>query len=89
MIVRLALLSALVVAWVSAQAYKPDYQTDVVADKDWLLKQKRVYQILYHITQPELKPDLYKEGQEFKVDYDGYTSKVSFFDLFENCINHK
>ena len=86
MIGRLALLSVLAVGWVAAQAYKPDYQNDLPADKDFLLKQKRIYQILYHFTQPELKPELYKEGQEYKLEanLDGYTNKVKYIFIFRN-----
>ncbi|XP_058801563.1 arylphorin subunit alpha-like [Phymastichus coffea] len=75
MFVRLAVLCALAVGWVSAQAYKPDYQNEYVASEDFLLKQKRVFQILYHVTQPRLKADLYKEGQEFKIEVHNYINK--------------
>jgi hypothetical protein len=75
MIGRLVLLSVLAVGWVSAQAYVPPYKKEVTADKEFLLKQKRVYQILYHLTQPEIKPDLYKEGQEYKIEVENYISK--------------
>jgi hypothetical protein len=79
MIGRLALLLVLTVGWVSAQAYKHGYQNEFTADNEFLLKQKRVYQILYHFTQPEIKTELYKEGQEYNIEanLDSYTNKVN------------
>ncbi|XP_011506306.1 PREDICTED: arylphorin subunit alpha-like [Ceratosolen solmsi marchali] len=77
MIGRLVLLSVLAIGWVDAQAYKHEYQNEFTADNEFLLKQKRVYQILYHFTQPEIKTELYKEGEEYNIEahLDSYTNK--------------
>ncbi|XP_014203409.1 arylphorin subunit alpha-like [Copidosoma floridanum] len=77
MLGRLVLLSAVAVGWVTAQAYKPEHKIEHTADMDFLLKQKRVYQIMYHSNMPELKAELHKEGQEYDVEAnkDNYTNK--------------
>jgi hypothetical protein len=81
MIGRLALVAVLAVACVAGEAYKPMYQNDYVPDKEFLLKQKRIYNILYHVTQPELKPELYKEGQEFKIEMGNYKNQDAVKDF--------
>ena len=76
MIGKLALILVLAVGWAAAQAYKPEYQNEFTADKEFLQKQKQVYEVLYHFAQPEIKTDLYKIGQEFKIEAENYINKV-------------
>ncbi|XP_015604511.1 arylphorin subunit alpha [Cephus cinctus] len=39
------------------------------ADKDFLLKQQKVYQLLYHVHQPDIiLPELYKEGMAWNIE---------------------
>lgn len=62
-----------------SQTICAEYFTEFTADKDYLLKQKRIYNIVYHLSQPEIiNPDLYKEGQawDIKANMDSYTNSV-------------
>lgn len=79
MIVRLIILAVIAVGLINGQAYKPEYKNEMTADKDFLLKQKRIISILYHMNQPELRPDLFKEGNEYNVEahMDNYTNKTA------------
>lgn len=57
-----------------------DYNTVKVADKEFLLKQKKIYNLLYHISQPSLvNPTLYEEGRSYKIEanIDSYTNTVN------------
>lgn len=45
------------------------YNTELKADKEFLEKQKRVYQLLWHVNQPHVvNSQLYEEGQTFKLE---------------------
>ncbi|XP_072756205.1 hexamerin 70a [Anoplolepis gracilipes] len=54
-----------------------DFNTIKVADKEFLHKQKKVYNLLYHIAQPSLvNPTLYEEGRSYNIEanIDSYTN---------------
>ncbi|KAJ8680418.1 hypothetical protein QAD02_016205 [Eretmocerus hayati] len=74
---RLVFLAVLAISWISVETYKPEYKEEYIPDKDFLLKQKRIYDIYYHLTQPKLRPELYKEGQDYSIEanIDSYTNK--------------
>lgn len=72
---RLWLLGLLTVSCVTANYF--DAKT---ADKDFLLKQKKVYNLLYHVSQPStVNLALYNEGKKwnFEDNMDSYNSPVS------------
>ena len=74
---RLSVLLAILAC--SFQTICAEYFTEYTADKDYLIKQKRIYNILYHIPQAEIvNPELYKEGQawDIKANIDSYTNSV-------------
>ncbi|XP_068986396.1 hexamerin-like [Bombus flavifrons] len=61
---RLWLLGLLACSLVNAEYYNTK-----TADKDFLLKQKKVYNLLYHITQPaEINYTWYEEGQKWDIE---------------------
>lgn len=67
------------------QAICAEYSTEYTADKDYLLKQKRIYNIVYHLSQPEIvAPELYKEGQawDIKANIDSYTNSVIILNMW-------
>lgn len=82
-------LVTVVVTLTTAEFYKPDYTNEIIADKEYLLKQKFIYQILYHYTQPEIKTDLYKEGQDYNVEAnkDSYNDQVCVISCLLYIIN--
>lgn len=56
-----------------------DYNTVKLADKDFLIKQKKIYNLLYYISQPSLvNPSLYEEGYSYNIEtnIDSYTNTV-------------
>lgn len=57
-----------------------EYYDTKTADKDFLLKQKKVYNLLYRIAQPALANiTWYNEGQAWNIEanIDSYTNAVS------------
>lgn len=55
------------------------YYTEVTADQDYLLKQKKIYNLLYHVSQPNIvNLEQFKEGQTYSIEahIDSYTNKV-------------
>lgn len=70
-----ALAAVAVVGLVAA-----DYNTVKVADKEFLLKQKKVYNLLYHVLQPSfVNPTLYEEGRSYNIEanIESYTNTVN------------
>lgn len=70
---NLAVLATLAFCLASAEYY--NVQT---ADKDFLLKQKKVYNLLYHVSQPDIvNPSLYNEGQQYSIEanIDSYSNQ--------------
>ena len=68
------LLGLLACSLVSAEYY--DTRT---ADKDYLLKQKKVYNLLYHVSQPaEINYTWYEEGQKWNIEAN--------IDLYSNAV---
>ncbi|KAK2586862.1 hypothetical protein KPH14_009800 [Odynerus spinipes] len=70
---NLAVLAILAFCLASAEYY--NVQT---ADKDFLVKQKKVYNLLYHVSQPDIvNPALYTEGQQYSIEanIDSYTNQ--------------
>ncbi|XP_015177942.1 PREDICTED: arylphorin subunit beta-like [Polistes dominula] len=70
---NLVVLAVLAFCLVSAE-----YYTVQTADKVFLLKQKKIYNLLYHISQPDIvNPDLYTEGQQYSIEanIDSYTNQ--------------
>lgn len=58
-----------VIAAVSIGLVAADYNTVKLADKDFLLKQKKIYNLLYFISQPSLvNPSLYEEGRSYNIE---------------------
>lgn len=73
---HLAVLAVVTVCLALAAA---DYNTPKTADKDFLLKQKKIYNVLYYISQPSLvNPSLYEEGRSYSIEanIDSYTNTV-------------
>lgn len=71
---NLAVLAILAFCLASAE-----YYTVRTADEDFLLKQKKIYNLLYHVSQPAIvNPALYIEGQQYNIEanIDSYTNKV-------------
>lgn len=54
------------------------YYTEVKTDKEYLTKQKKIYNLLFHVDQPELTTELFKEGTAYdiKTNIESYTNKV-------------
>lgn len=74
---RMAVLA--VVAAVCLALVAADYNTVKIADKDFLLKQKKVYNVLYHVSQPSIVlSNLYEEGRSYDIEanIDSYTNTV-------------
>ncbi|KAI4501389.1 hypothetical protein M0802_003266 [Mischocyttarus mexicanus] len=70
---NLVVLAILAFCLVSAE-----YYTVKTADKEFLLKQKKVLNLLYHVSQPEIvNPDLFTEGQQYSIEanIDSYTNQ--------------
>lgn len=78
---KMKLLTVLaVVVAVSFSLVVADYNTVQIADKEFLLKQKKIYNILYYISQPSLvNPSLYEEGRSYNIEanIDSYTNTVN------------
>lgn len=79
------LLTALVViVAVSLGLVAADYTTVKIADKEFLLKQKKIYNLLYHIPQLSLvNPSLYDEGRSYNIEsnIDSYTNTTAVKDF--------
>lgn len=70
---NLAVLATLAFCLASAE-----YYTVQTADKEFLLKQKKVYNLLYHISQPDIvNPTLYNEGKDYNIEanIESYTNQ--------------
>lgn len=70
-------LSALVVVCITTAS--GFYYTEQTADQEFLVKQKKVYNLLYHTSQPNVViKDLFKEGLDYSIEanIDSYTNKV-------------
>ncbi|XP_029035145.1 hexamerin-like [Osmia bicornis bicornis] len=64
LLTRIWVLGLLAFSLVSAE-----YFTTKTADKDFLLKQKKIYNLLYHIPQPNVvNVQLYNEGQAWNIE---------------------
>ncbi|XP_008555005.1 arylphorin subunit alpha [Microplitis demolitor] len=62
------------------------YYTELTADKDFLLKQKKIYNLFYHASQPNVvNEDLYKQGLDYSIEanIDSYTNKEAVNDFIE------
>lgn len=69
-----------VVAAVNFSLVAADYNTVKIADKEFLLKQKKIYNLLYYISQPSLvNPSLYEEGRSYNIEanIDSYINTVN------------
>lgn len=58
-----------------------------IADKDFLLRQKSILELLQHINQYEILPELYEEAKNYNIEdhYDYYTNVAAvreFVDLY-------
>lgn len=76
---RLWLLGLLACSFVNAEYYNTK-----TADKDFLLKQKKVYNLLYHVSQPaEINYTWYEEGQKWDIEanINLYSNPVSNYQL--------
>ncbi|KOX67354.1 Arylphorin subunit alpha [Melipona quadrifasciata] len=82
---RLWLLGLLACSLVSAEYYNTR-----TADKDYLLKQKKVYNLLYHISQPaEINYTWYEEGQKWDIEanidlYSNAAAVKEFLYMYKN-----
>ncbi|KZC07221.1 PREDICTED: arylphorin subunit alpha [Dufourea novaeangliae] len=82
---RVCLLGLLAVSFVGAQYYNTK-----TADGEFLLKQKKVYNLLYHISQPDVvNVQLYNEGRAWDIEANiNYYSKPevvrNFLSLYRN-----
>lgn len=68
-------LLGLIIATATASSYYDKKTTD----KDYLLKQKKVFNLIYHVPQPDIvNPEFYKQGQAWNIEekIDLYTNKV-------------
>lgn len=75
---RMWLLGLLAVSFAQAAYYDSN-----TADTDFLLKQKKIYNLLYHVNQPlVVNRQLYEEGQAWSIADNAnlYAKEVS-----ENC----
>lgn len=83
------LLTALAVVAALLGLVAADYNTVKVADKEFLLKQKKIYNLLYHISQPSLvNPAQYDEDRSYNIEanIDNYTNTTAvknFLYLYE------
>jgi len=69
-----------IVVAVSFGVVAADYNTVKIADKDFLLKQKKIYNLLYYVSQPSLvNPSLYEEGRSYNIEanIDSYANTVN------------
>ncbi|KAG8042144.1 hypothetical protein G9C98_000135 [Cotesia typhae] len=77
-------LSALVVVCITTTS--GFYNTEQTADQEFLVKQKKVYNLLYHTSQPNLViKDLFKEGSDYSIEanIDSYTNKEAVTSFIE------
>lgn len=73
-----------VVVTVSFNLVVADYNTVQIADKEFLFKQKKIYNLLYYISQPSLvNPSLYEEGRSYNIEANigSYTNTVNMESL--------
>ncbi|KYN32236.1 Arylphorin subunit alpha [Trachymyrmex septentrionalis] len=79
-----------IVTTISFNLVAADYNTIQIADKDFLLKQKKIYNLLFYISQPSLlNPSLYEEGRSYNIEanIDSYTNTTAvknFLYLYEH-----
>jgi len=69
-----------IVTTISFNLVAADHNTIQIADKDFLLKQKNIYNLLFYISQPSLlNPSLYEEGRSYNIEanIDSYTNTVN------------
>ncbi|XP_011305212.1 arylphorin subunit alpha [Fopius arisanus] len=65
------------------------YFTEITADQDYIVKQKKIYQLFYHVSQSNIvNQELFKEGQEYSIEanIDSYTNKDAvnhFIELYK------
>jgi hypothetical protein len=60
------------------------YYSEVTADQDFLIKQKKIFNLFYHVSQPNIvNPEQFQEGQSYSIEanIDSYTNKdaVNYF----------
>ena len=83
----LALLAAGFIA-VANSAFYDEYKT---ADKEFLVKSKKIYNLIYHVPQPDIvNPELFKLGQAWNIEekIDFYTNKVrQYFDIYNKIVH--
>lgn len=75
----LLLLAFVPLCLVTAEASSGYYYTELTADQDFLIKQKKIYNLFYHVSQPHIvNPDLYKEGKDYSIEenINSYTNQV-------------
>jgi len=68
-----------------------DYNTVKVADEEFLLKQKKILNLLYYISQPSLvNPSLYEEGRSYNIEanIESYTNTVNTVIAVHDHINN-
>ena len=86
---KLAVLAALAIAVVATgeTSKYEKYRTEYIASKEYLHKQKLVFDVLFHFNQPQLKKDLYDIGQNYDLEknIDAYTDKVKSFSI-NGCV---
>lgn len=91
---RFLLLGLLAVGFATA-----DYSDIQTADKEFLIKQKKVYNLLYHVSQPHLvNIPAYNEGRAWSIqnNMDGYSNRVSnsflylqlLIEVFTKIVSH-
>nr|AXY94715.1 arylphorin subunit alpha-like [Habrobracon hebetor] len=87
MLKKVFLLASLAIIVIKADT--DFYYTDVIADQDFLLKQKKVFQLLYHVSQPDISnPELFQEGLAYDIgaNIDSYSNKDAvnhFLELYK------
>jgi len=76
---KLLIVLVTIIVVVSFSLIAADYNTIKIADKEFLLKQKKIYNLLYYISQPSLvNPSLYEEGRSYNIEanIDSYANTV-------------
>ncbi|XP_043280053.1 arylphorin subunit alpha-like [Venturia canescens] len=69
-----------------ATATASEYYDTKTTDKDYLLKQKQIFNLIYHVPQPDIvNPELYKLGQAWNIEekMDFYANKEAVQDFLK------
>jgi len=80
------LLATVLLCFYNVQNAEGFYNTELTADQDFLLKQKKIYNLFYHISQPDIvNPELYNEGKKFDIreNIGSYTNQDAVNEFLE------